>query len=202
MVKERHRFRAALTVALSGLILFVQVNAYDSVRVVDALYRSKYFLTSTSGFSQDCSTPSLTKILSRNYDSQVQPENHDIDDANSGGDIRMNGNNVHKVTILNLPEDVSEPLDETQTGDLHEVCMQGDDMARRNNEDESYICSSTELCTPILPWINGDGTVNSFVYNGLLRRVFGTVMQNPGILEVHAFPNAFGSFIVSLNIAF
>ncbi|KAJ4717806.1 B-block binding subunit of TFIIIC [Melia azedarach] len=161
----------------------LKVNAYDSVRVVDALYRSKYFLTSTSGFSQDCSTPSLTKILSRNYDSQVQPENHDIDDANSGGDIRMNGNNVHKVTILNLPEDVSEPLDETQTGDLHEVCMQGDDMARRNNEDESYICSSTELCTPILPWINGDGTVNSFVYNGLLRRVFGTVMQNPGILE-------------------
>ncbi|KAF9615377.1 hypothetical protein IFM89_023028 [Coptis chinensis] len=36
---------------------------------------------------------------------------------------------------------------------------------------------------PILPWINGDGTKNPIVYKGLVRRVLGIVMQNPGILE-------------------
>lgn len=100
----------------------------------------------------------------------------------------MNVDDVHKVTILNLPEDVSEPLDETQTADLHEVSVQDDAFPKRNDEGESYTHSSAEVCKPILPWINGDGTVNSSVYNGLRRRVFGTVVQYPGISEVHAFP--------------
>jgi general transcription factor 3C polypeptide 1 len=47
--------------------------------------------------------------------------------------------------------------------------------------------SSGELCMPILPWINGDGTVNSIVFKGLRRRVLGIVMQNPGILEVYEY---------------
>lgn len=37
---------------------------------------------------------------------------------------------------------------------------------------------------PILPWLNGDGSVNSTVYEALTRRILGTVMQKPGILEV------------------
>jgi general transcription factor 3C polypeptide 1 len=37
---------------------------------------------------------------------------------------------------------------------------------------------------PILPWINGDGSTNSTVYEGLTRRIIGYVMQYPGIVEV------------------
>jgi hypothetical protein len=39
----------------------------------------------------------------------------------------------------------------------------------------------------ILPWKNGDETINSIIYKGLVRTVLRTVMQNPGILEVHVF---------------
>ncbi|KDO65044.1 hypothetical protein CISIN_1g000364mg [Citrus sinensis] len=162
----------------------LKVNAYDSIRVIDALYRSKYFLTSIAGFPQDPNSQSLTRLLSRTYNSHlVQPENHDINGANLLENRKMNVDDVHKVTILNLPEDVSEPLDETQTADLHEVSVQDDAFPKRNDEGESYTHSSAEVCKPILPWINGDGTVNSSVYNGLRRRVFGTVVQYPGISE-------------------
>ncbi|KAK1265574.1 hypothetical protein QJS04_geneDACA010700 [Acorus gramineus] len=37
---------------------------------------------------------------------------------------------------------------------------------------------------PILPWINGDGSMDTIMYKGLTRRIVGTVMQNPGISEV------------------
>eukprot|EP00494_Astrolonche_serrata_P008937 UN08984 len=36
---------------------------------------------------------------------------------------------------------------------------------------------------PILPWINGDGSINSTVYEGLTRRIIGYVMQYPGTVE-------------------
>ena len=41
---------------------------------------------------------------------------------------------------------------------------------------------------PILPWINGDGTINGIVHRGLTRRILGIVCQNPGILEVLIIP--------------
>ncbi|XP_044496277.1 uncharacterized protein LOC123218747 isoform X2 [Mangifera indica] len=161
-----------------------KVNGYDSVRVVDALYLSKYFLISMADFHQDLNAPSLSKFLSRTNNSQsVQPENHDSDGANPQGEIEMNVGDMHKVTILNLPEDFAEHVSETQTSDVHEVSMQVDLLSREDIQGESYKYTSAELCMPILPWVNGDGTVNSIVYNGLLRRVLGMVMQNPGILE-------------------
>ncbi|KAJ0006939.1 hypothetical protein Pint_29068 [Pistacia integerrima] len=160
------------------------VSGYDTVRVVDALYRSKYFLISMAGFHQDLNTPSSTKFSSRTNNSQlVQPENHDSDGANSQGKIEMNVGDMHKVTILNLPEDFAEHVNETQTNNVHEVCMQVDGLSREYIQSESYKYTSAEFCMPILPWVNGDGTVNSIVYNGLLHRVLGMVMQNPGISE-------------------
>ncbi|KVH97941.1 hypothetical protein Ccrd_023861, partial [Cynara cardunculus var. scolymus] len=38
---------------------------------------------------------------------------------------------------------------------------------------------------PILPWVDVDGTINENVYKGLVRRLLGVVMQNPGIMEEH-----------------
>ena len=38
---------------------------------------------------------------------------------------------------------------------------------------------------PMLPWLTGDGGVNTTLLKSLTRRVLGVVMQNPGILEVY-----------------
>jgi general transcription factor 3C polypeptide 1 len=171
-------------------VCFIQVNAYDSVRVVDSLYRSKYFLTSMSDFSQDIKLPSSMRSLGRTDDSHLilLPENHLIDHANSQRKINLSEGNLHKVTILNLPEEVAGPSNENQTSNSLEGCKQGETvLPAGENEDETVIICSGEICMPILPWINGDGTINKIVYKGLRRRVLGLVMQNPGILEVHAF---------------
>ena len=181
----------------------MQVNAYDSVRVVNSLYRSKYFLTSRSGICENVKPPSSTMSLGRSDDSHliVLPENHVIGDANSKRKIGLSVDTLHKVTILNLPEEVTEPSNESQTSNSLEGCMQEKTvLPSGEKEDETFSISSGELCMPILPWINGDGTLNKIVYKGLRRRVLGIVMQNPGILEVHAFLNSCFCFIKILHI--
>jgi len=99
-------------------------------------------------------------------------------DRNSGLD------NVHKVTILNFPHENVDP--ENKACDRNEGCMQDRlGSSRGDLEEEMVKFPSGELCMPILPWINGDGTVNNIVFKGLRRRVLGIVMQNPGMLEVY-----------------
>lgn len=141
---------------------------------MDTLYRSKYFCTSSAGLYQDLGTQSLKKYQKRGYDSDsVQTGNEDIHGANSRREKEMDVDDVHKVTILNLPE--------VEPGQINiDAVLPGLD-----TEDESHKKSPADVCIPILPWINGDGTINAVVYNGLLRRVLGIVMQNPGMLEVH-----------------
>lgn len=99
----------------------------------------------------------------------------------------MNVDDVHKVTFLNFPEEVCELSYKKQTSSELEGCMEGIEVSPRGDgEGESSKSSSGKLCVPILPWINGDGTINKIIYKGLRRRVLGIVMQNPGILEVLA----------------
>lgn len=131
----------------------LKVNAYDSVHVVDSLYRSKYFLTSTATLNEDVEMALPISKIDDGHLNQ-RSENPDDDGANTPKDSSTNADEVHKVTILNLPEEVFHTSSET---DL--------------------------LVRPILPWVNGDGTINKIVYKGLVRRVVGIVMQNPGILE-------------------
>lgn len=161
---------------------FVQVNSFDSIRVVDALYRPKYFLTSIAGSNQDHVTPSSVDMIGRTDSQSVldsenynvggkNPENHIADGANSQTEKRKVVGEVHKVTILNLPSDVDSNTKESKTSNMHP-------------HDGLFWSSSGGLNMPILPWINGDGTTNDIVYKGLRRRVLGIVMQNPGILEV------------------
>ncbi|KAK0606960.1 hypothetical protein LWI29_006947 [Acer saccharum] len=82
----------------------LKVNAYDSVRVVDALYRSKFFLTSMDGFRQDRNKSLLNKVLGNLH----QPENHNIASANSQnkrkGRPTMCMTTVQKVVLLGLVE--------------------------------------------------------------------------------------------------
>nr|XP_011467426.1 PREDICTED: uncharacterized protein LOC101308114 isoform X2 [Fragaria vesca subsp. vesca] len=151
----------------------LKVNAYDSIRVVDSLYRGKYFMTSVSGVDRKLEPPSWRKPQGKNDDHIViHSENCD---TGAAPEREINAD-VHKLTILNFPEEVDELLYEKQTESYRE--SKGGDA-----EDESSRSSNDRLCMPIFPWINGDGTTNKIVYKGLRRRVLGIVMQNPAILE-------------------
>ena len=48
-----------------NLLFLDQVNAYDTVRVVDVLYRHKYFLTPMSDFHLCVVQPSSTKTIKK-----------------------------------------------------------------------------------------------------------------------------------------
>lgn len=149
-----------------------QVNAFDSMHVVDALYRSKYCLTSAADRADTVEGNSSHLVF------------HDFGGAHARGEIDVNANDVHKVSILNFPEEVTESFNENQTSTVHEDCMQGKPVLPGGDKSDESLFSSGEVCVPILPWMNGDGVINEAIYKGLRRRVLGLVMQNPGILEV------------------
>ncbi|KAL5579539.1 hypothetical protein UlMin_011981 [Ulmus minor] len=154
----------------------LKVNAFETVHFVDALYRPKYFLTSTAVMYQDLKAPSSEKTTKGDKSHLIlQEEKPGSSGARAQKETNINVDDVHKVTILNFPEEVAVPFNENDTG--KHVSPDGD------KEDKSINFSSAELCMPILPWINGDGTINKIIYKGLTRRVLGIVMQNPGILE-------------------
>lgn len=168
----------------------IQVNAYDTVHIVDALYCSKYFLTSMPSICWDIKPPSWTKS-SNGDDSHVpiHSENHDFGDSHPQSETGMNSDAVHRVTILNFPEEGADFSNELQSSNVQEGYMYDKIILPGGDKEEGSLkFSSGELCMPILPWINGDGTINKIIYKGLRRRVLGIVMQNPGILEVYAFP--------------
>lgn len=169
------------------VMAFIQVNGYETVRVVDALYHSKYFLASSPCFHQDHKPPSpLTSQGKDDSNLILQQENQSLDTANLSGSVSVG--DVHKVTILNLPEEHALSSKETPTSNVNESYMAGKvGSSEGDNEHETYKPSLGEPLVPILPWINADGTINRMVYNGLIRRVLGIVMQNPGISEVQTF---------------
>lgn len=108
----------------------------------------------------------------------LHPGNCDIGGARSQGKTSMNVNDGHKVTILTSPKEVVEHPSENLTSGI-----EGTVISPRGDVDESSKHSSGNLCVPVLPWINGDETINKTISEGLRRCVFGIVMQNPGILE-------------------
>ncbi|KAK2965595.1 hypothetical protein RJ640_008436, partial [Escallonia rubra] len=163
----------------------LKVNAYDSVHIVDSLYRCKYFLTPMAKLCQDYkvdSTASSGKI-SNNEQLILQPENREDNGVNYQRDISINSDEIHRVTILNLPEEVAQPLREIQSTNEDEGYVQARVMSPGTDQEGETFGLRSNLCRPILPWINGDGSTNDIVYKGLVRRVLGIVMQHPGILE-------------------
>ncbi|XP_019460992.1 PREDICTED: uncharacterized protein LOC109360501 [Lupinus angustifolius] len=160
----------------------LKVNAYDSVRVVDALYRHKYFLTPASNV-QGGALPSSENTIKKSDDTckPFKSGKRGTAYAETPKERNTAVDKMHKVTILNLPHvalDTKNQADERNKGCMEERLSSGIDPKK-----ETLKASSDELCVPILPWINGDGTINNLVYKGLKRRVLGIVMQNPGILE-------------------
>ncbi|KAI3803697.1 hypothetical protein L1987_31857 [Smallanthus sonchifolius] len=171
----------------------IKVNAFDSVHVVDSLYRSKYLLTSMASHQHDL----LIKVPESFFDNEGEPlklqqENHedkhkDVMEETSTdlAEVHTSTKEVqHRVTILNHPEEVPQPMSEPQKNSELETSMS----PRKGPHEEKCEFRMDDSCgsyKPILPWVNGDGTINSIVYKGLVRRVLGIVMQNPGILEEH-----------------
>ncbi|KAL9659757.1 hypothetical protein QQ045_024566 [Rhodiola kirilowii] len=151
--------------------LTMQVNAYDCVHVVDSLYRSKYLLTSVASSSREMQQPSKYQVIS---DGKDLVRHKDQDAARAGTDYPptetgIENNYAHRVTIHDLPADVPSSL-------IENPCIQDGTLV--------YPCSnSSGSYFPILPWMNEDGTVNKTIYKGLVRCLFGCVMQNPGMLE-------------------
>ncbi|GAB4838741.1 hypothetical protein Ancab_028284 [Ancistrocladus abbreviatus] len=150
----------------------LKVNGYNSIHIVDALYGSKYSLNAKTAHCQDHEIATVNQ-LKANDDRTVSK---DSGNGESGTCLEMgvskNIDEVHKVTILNLSEEVSEHSNAIQT------CRTSE-----SGGHDQYFHASSGGGFPILPWINGDGTLNGIVYKGLTRRILGIVMQNPGILE-------------------
>ncbi|KAL1224110.1 hypothetical protein V5N11_031253 [Cardamine amara subsp. amara] len=157
----------------------LKVNGYNNFRVVHSFYRSKYFLTlGESGTSQQGQ-----QSLPANYLERAFGERRSKDVGSSGYSTSQNkgehvaGNSLHKVTILNLPE-------MAQTSGLHEASIKAPSFTfGMGIEGETKKSTSEKLPVPIFPWANADGSINKVVFDGLVRRVLGTVMQNPGIPE-------------------
>lgn len=173
-------------------MLLIQVNGYESVRVVNAFYRSKYFLTSPACFAEDKLSPSKKPQRSSGHSRSILQPKHqvaDYDNAHTG--ISIGRDDLHKVTILNNTEELSQPSSEIQPNNQFESCMEDKDVSVEGDNEHRilrYPSAGCHSCSPMLPWMNGDGSINRIVYKGLRRRILGTVMQNPGMLEVHAFP--------------
>lgn len=158
----------------------VKVDGYDDVRIVDASFRYKYFLTTIEGHYQGLKpAPCLKLTRKSDQNCLALPEDRASETAGSLSD-------VHKITLLNLPEDVCHLSNQVQTCN---EAVRDEDLLQvegtvgvgvHEAENPEY---NSHSFRSILPWINGDGTTNPIVYKGLVRRILGIVMQNPGILE-------------------
>ncbi|KAF7814064.1 Transposon TX1 149 kDa protein isoform E [Senna tora] len=136
-----------------------------------------------SGIHQAVQRPSSTKTNEKSDAASklYKPEKRDTNQANLLREKNNSAGHLHKVTILNLPQGDVDPEHQAcnrNKGLQDKVVLSGAD-----HEKDTPKFSSDELHVPILPWINGDGTMNNIVFKGLRRRILGIVMQNPGILE-------------------
>ncbi|KAL0441362.1 UNVERIFIED_CONTAM: hypothetical protein Sradi_0075100 [Sesamum radiatum] len=161
----------------------LKVNAYDSIHVVDSLYRSKYFLTSVHDPAGAHLNDQKGKIEDDNM--PLKFGNHGDTVSALENEINWNADEVHRVTILNLPEDVADPPTEISNKDKINSYQHSEVASPKMTRFENLELHSanTKMCRPLLPWMNGDGTINELVYKGLIRRVLAIVMQYPGILE-------------------
>lgn len=160
----------------------MQVNAFDSVHVVDASWRSKYCLRSIASHNQCDQVHSLKPTVrnSKNYEeSECAAKKIRI----SPPETVMKLCDEHKITIVDSAGKDQHCLEATSyDNSSRENCIENEMVSHEFDVSSTLDNSSSFL--PILPWLNGDGSLNNIVYKGLTRRVLGLVMQNPGILEV------------------
>ncbi|KAJ6799562.1 uncharacterized protein M6B38_364900 [Iris pallida] len=167
--------------------LAYKVNAYDCMKVVDSSYRSKYFISMLADHNQDGGMvcPMISQAMSYEGSQEISRRKHD---KNENQDARSaNLSCGHEVRPINLPPRSCVPCVETPHGG-NAVSGEGkfSEAVSVENDYGNKACPTTSIplvYRPILPWINSDGSSNTIMYKGLTRRVLGTVMQKPGILE-------------------
>ncbi|XP_057247650.1 uncharacterized protein LOC104904960 isoform X2 [Beta vulgaris subsp. vulgaris] len=152
---------------LFGLVL--KVNGYNTVHVVDGQYRTKYFLTSKATCSQDLGLASCS-VTQRDATTVMVEESAK----------REHEGEAHSLI---LSEEVSPLSNAVQDHKKLQECSTTSRTSTVGRKENQNFDDSVATFQPILPWINGDGTINGIVYRGLTRRILGIATQNPGILE-------------------
>ena len=136
-------------------------------------YRTKYFLTSKATCSLDVassSAPQREETCTHNESARSESEVYRIDEGEA-----QSQNSSREVLPLSNANQVHKKHEAWST--IKWTSAEG----RKENQNSDNSASNFQ---PIVPWINGDGTINGIVHRGLTRRIFGIVIQNPGILEV------------------
>ncbi|CAN6232552.1 unnamed protein product [Urochloa humidicola] len=154
--------------------LAIKVNAYDGVQIVDSLHLSKYHIITLAECNPcSCPGPSTSQVVDNGDPKILLKEKHTMP-INFHGPIKMLGDG-HTVTIINVQSNLSSP----RVGNEERLSTSRED----NMESSCHHDCEGHIYQPILPWINGDGSTNSIVYEGLSRRVIGYVMHYPGVME-------------------
>ena len=147
---------------------------------MDSLHLSKYHIATLAECNPcSCSGPPTSQVVDNGDPKNLPKEKHSMP-INFPGPIKMLGDG-HTVTIINVQSKLSSPHIYSKNP--------GDDERQStpieyNKESSCYHDCGGHIYQPILPWINGDGSTNSTVYEGLSRRVIGYVMHYPGVMEV------------------
>jgi len=145
---------------------------------MDSLHLSKYHIITLAECNPcSCSGPPTSQVVDNGDPKNLLQEKHTMP-INFPGPIKMLGDG-HTVTIINVQSKLSSP---------HIYSKNPGDDERPSTpieykESSCYHDYGGHIYQPILPWINGDGSTNSTVYEGLSRRVIGYVMHYPGVME-------------------
>ncbi|BAF09421.1 uncharacterized protein [Oryza sativa Japonica Group] len=159
--------------------LVIKVNAYDGVQIVDSIHKSKYHITTLADSSHcSCLRASAFEMAETGDTENLLREKHAMS-SDVQGSVKMLGDG-HTVTVLNVQSKSSSPQIRYQSpvGQKRSFTP-----AQDNRGSDCCHACERHIYHPILPWINGDGSMNNTVYEGLSRRIIGYTMQYPGVVE-------------------
>ncbi|XP_030525245.2 uncharacterized protein LOC115737322 isoform X2 [Rhodamnia argentea] len=171
---------------LQAFGLAIKVNGYDSTRLTDALYCSKYSLPSRAVSGGDCRELSWMKSQERSDDCTVphpKDNNHDVGCLNSERVAHRDTDGTPITTITDCHKDVGASTNTVPSSSARSLLDTFVVPVEDSKEATSISFSYDDTYKPILPWLNIDGTVNEIVFNGLICNILGFVMQNPGTTE-------------------
>ncbi|KAL5208740.1 hypothetical protein ABZP36_033175 [Zizania latifolia] len=176
------QFIDVIVYVLERFQLAIKVNAYDGVQIVDSIHKSKYHITTIADCSHcSCLRDPAFQMVETADTENLLKEKHAMS-SDLQGTVKMLGDG-HTVTVLSVQSKSSSPHVRSHSPDQKRLSTSTQD---NKGSDCGHVCER-HIYHPILPWMNGDGTMNCTVYEGLSRRIIGYVMQYPGVVEVCLF---------------
>ncbi|KAG0628095.1 hypothetical protein M758_2G249100 [Ceratodon purpureus] len=144
--------------ALEAFDVVKQVNAYDHERIIAAAYSAPFFIHVKAKKARRSATGAGTS---------------DKGNGESNGYSTM-------ATLTSIATGSRTWTRNIQPNLQTDHSHQRDTLSPEQDND-----SEVSHTVPMLPWLTGDGGVNTALLKALTRRVLGVVMQNPGIMEEH-----------------